>query len=419
MVKPSLKTSSFKHHPVYVQKSLHVDNPFYGPKPMYQRAEVITGGDCETVGDWAEDATGVWDVTASGDPRVGSESILMTQSGAVAASSIYLLLDGPVDLSWANYVGYWYKGKNAQTYAVDDIYFYIFTNSGNYVFTNAARYIDATPAYTEPGTAVWHYMELLLDDFTIASGYETDKLDTVWGVGFSTNTIATTETMNIDQIEFYSVGTGLGPARGLIESVPLYDDVHAIRGYGLAWNEYSGRVDISAQDDYAFAGICTGNPSRTKLSRDVTGGGAGVGDTTLYLMDPSLFETGVATIMELVTPATEAVTITAVDKVSRTITVSTGITAATFTTARNAFVCMEGNEEGTIRVDVLVDGIVNVTADEIVNQGYGAKCEGVGSAFTVFEDNANDEGRTIGKCMITCADEEDFPVRLMTDARTA
>ena len=149
MVKPSLKTSSFKHHPVYVQKSLHVDNPFYGPKPMYQRAEIITGGDCETVGDWAEDANTVWDVTASGDARVGSESILMTQTGAAAASSIYLLLGGPVDLSWANSAGYWYKGKNAQTYVADDIYFYIFTNSGNYVFANAARYIAATAAYTE------------------------------------------------------------------------------------------------------------------------------------------------------------------------------------------------------------------------------------------------------------------------------
>jgi hypothetical protein len=266
-------------------------------------------------------------------------------------------------------------------------------------------------------------MEHRLDNFTIASGYETDKLEEVWGVGFSTNTILTTETMNIDQIEFYTVGTGLGPARGLIESVPLYDDIYAETGYGLRWNEYSGRVDISAQDDYAFAGICTGNPSRTKLSQDATGGGAGVGDTTLYLMNPSLFESGPGTrkamLMELVTPASESVTITAVDKVSRTITVSTGITATTFTVANNAYISMEGNEEGTIRVDVLVDGIVNVTANEIVNQGYGAKCEGIGSAFTVNELNANEEGMSVGKCMITCAAEEDFPVRLMTGSRTA
>jgi hypothetical protein len=232
--------------------------------------------------------------------------------------------------------------------------------------------------------------------------------------------------MNIDQIEFYTVGTGLGPARGLIESVPLYDDVHAVRGYGLAWNENSGRVDISALNDYAFAGICTGNPSRTKLSRDVTGGGAGVGDTTLYLLDPSLFESGPgtrkATIVDPVTPDSEEVTITAVDKVGRTITIDSGITAATYTVANNAYICMKGNEEGTIRVDVLVDGIVNVTAHEDVNEGYGAKCYAVGDAsagFTVNEVNLNEEGMTIGKCMADCAATEDFPIKLTADARTA
>jgi len=414
MVKPSLKTTSFKHHPVYIQRSLHVDNPFYGPKPQYQRAEVITGGDCETVADWAEDTDGTWDVTAAGSGRVGSNSIVMTQTGAAADSSIYLLLDGPIDLSWAKYVGFWYKGKNGTTYAANDIYFYIFTAAGNYAYANATRYVDPIGALVEPATAVWHYAEVALDDFIMASGYEADMLDEVWGVGFCAHGIATTETMQVDQIEFYTVGTGNGPARGLIESVPLYDDVHAVRGYGLAWNENSGRVDLNAQYDYAFAGICTGNPSRTKLSRAAT-----AGDTTLYLLDPSLFETGKATIADLqATPDTEAVTITAVDKVNRTITVSTGITNS-YTIANNTYICMEGNEDGTIRVDVLVDGIVNVTANEIVNQGYGAKCYAVGSALTVNEVNLNEEGMTIGKCMITCADEEDFPIKLTADARTA
>jgi len=416
MVKPSLKTTNFKHHPVYTQKALHVDNPFYGPKPQYQRAEVIPGGDCETVADWAEDADGTWDVTAAGSGRVGSNSIIMTQTGAAASSSIYLLLSGPIDLSWAKYVGFWYKGKNATTYGANDIYLYIFTKAGNYVYANAARYVDPIGAYSEAATAVWHYAEVDIGDFTIATGYEGDKLETVWGIGFCANGIGNTETMQVDQIEFYSVGTGLGPARGLIESVPLYDDVHAIRGYGLAWNEYSGRVDLSALGDYAFAGICTGNPSRTRLSQNATGGGAGVGDTTLHLIDASLYETGKATITD--SAASEAVTISAVDKVSRTITVSTGITNS-YTVARNAFVCMEGNEEGTIRVDVLVDGIVNVTANEIINQGYGVKCQGVGSALTVNEDNLNQEGMTIGKCMVTCAAEEDFPIKLMANARTA
>jgi len=315
MVKPSLKTTSFKHHPVYIQKSLHVDNPFYGPKPQYQRAEVIPGGDCETVTDvWLEDADGIWDVEQDADPkRVGTYSILMTKT-ATGNGSIYLPLSSPIDLSWAKYVGFWYQGTQAQEYEADDIYFYIYTASGNYAYANAARYVDPIGAYTEvTTTAVWHYAEVKLDDFIMASGYETDMLERVWGIGFYANGIGTGQTMNIDQIEFYTVGTGNGPARGLIESVPLYDDVHAVRGYGLAWNENSGRVDISAVNDYAFAGICTGNPSRTKLSRAAT-----AGDTTLYLLNPSLFESGPgtrkATIADLqATPDTEAVTITAVD----------------------------------------------------------------------------------------------------------
>jgi len=416
MVKPSLKTTSFKHHPVYIQKSLHVDNPFYGPKPMYQRAEVITGGDCETVGDWAMDDAGNWDVTAlgGGNQRVGDNSILMTMTTATTGGSIYLLLDGPIDLSWAKYVGFWYKAENSADWDADDIRFYIFTAAGNYAYADAARYVDPIEAHTEPATAVWHYAEVALDDFIMASGYEADMLEEVWGIGFYSNALSINETLQVDQIEFYTVGTGLGPARGLIESVPLYDDVHAVRGYGLAWNENSGRVDLNAQYDYAFAGICTGNPSRTKLSRAAT-----AGDTTLYLLDSSLFETGKATIADLqATPDTEAVTITAVDKVGRTITVSTGITNS-YTIANKTYICMEGNEEGTIRVDVLVDGIVNVTANEIVNQGYGAKCYAVGSALTVNEVNLNEEGMTIGKCMIICAAEEDFPIKLTADARTA
>lgn len=416
MVEPNVKLTRFKKHPMYIQNALHVDGPFYGPKPMYQRAEVIPGGDCETVGDWAEDADTVWDVSAAGSGRVGSNSILMTQTGAAADSSIYLLLSRAIDLSWAKFVGLWYKGKNGVTYAANDIYFYIFTKKGNYVFANAAKYGSLFGAYTEPGTAVWHYAELALDDLIVASGYEGVDLSEVWGIGFCSHGLATTETMQIDQIEFYTVGTGKGPARGRIISVPLYDDVHAIRGYGLAWNEFSGRVDLNAIDDHAFCGICTANPTRTKLSQNATGGGAGVGDTVLNVIDASLYEIGKATITD--SAASEAVTITAVNPVKKTITVSTGITNS-YTVARNAFICMEGNEVGSIRVDVLVDGIVNVKAGEVINQGYGVLCSAVGGALVVQELDANEEGKMIGKCMVTCADEEDFPIVLSANARTA
>lgn len=424
MVKPSLKTTSFKHHPVYVQKSLHVDNPFYGPKPMYQRAEVIPGGDCEAIAtDWDTDApadTITW-LPTEGTARVDSHSLLMTKGGAVADNSIYLRLSGPIDLSWAKFVGFWYQGKASHTYVADDIYFYIFTKYGNYAYANAARYVDPFGGYTEQNPAVWHYAEVDLADFIISSGYEGDKLDEVWGVGFCSHNLETTETMIIDQIEFYTIGTGKGPARGLIMSAPLFDKVHAERGYGLAWNEYSGRLDNSAQADLAFAGICTGNPTKTKLTKDVTLNVT----TTLNVVDASLLREGYASINDDDTAIENNLVITAVNKIERKVTLETA-PVRSFAVADNAYICMEGDEEGHTRVDFIVSGVVNVTAAETtINQGYGVKCEAVGSALTVKEDDSTEEGMTIGKALgdvgagKAASNVEDFPIKLMTDARTA
>ncbi len=415
MVKPSLKTTSFKHHPVYIQRSLHVDNPFYGPKPQYQRAEVIPGGDCEAVlvaeGIWAEDADTVWDISPdNANQRVGLEALIMTQTGTAADSSIYLLLDGPIDLSWANYVGFWYRGKDAQPYLANDIYFYIFTASGNYAYANAARYVDPFGAYTEPASAVWHYAEVDIGDFTINTGYGTDKLEKVWGIGFCANGIGNTETMQIDQIEFYTVGTRLGPARGLIMSAPLYDDIYAARGYGLAWNEFSGRVDISAVDDYAFAGICTGNPSRTRLWVD-----GATGATSIIVEDASLLRVGKASIGDSASGPTE-LTISAVNEVTKTITVTA--LAADYTIARNAYIAMEGNEEGTVRVDFMVNGVVNLEAAQAVLLGYGCTCAALGNApLTVNQAAGGEEGQIIGKTVTAATGDGDvFPVILTTCA---
>jgi len=409
MVKPSLKTTIFKHHPIYLQKSLHVDYPFYGPKPQYQRAEVIPGGDCETLtGVWAsDDAT--WVVTRPADPRVGTYSILMTQTGAAADGSIYLLLDAPIDLSWAKYVGFWYKGQDGESYAANDIYLYIFTASGNYAVANAARYVDPIGAYDEEAAAVWHYAEVDISDFTINTDYGTDKLENVWGIGFSANGIAN-QTMAVDQIEFYTVGTGNGPARGLIMSAPLLDDEYAARGYGLRWNEYSGRVDVSNANDYAFAGICTGNPSRTKLWEDgVTGA------TSITVEDASLLRGGKASIGDSASGPTE-LTISAVNKVTGAITVTA--LAADYTTARNAYIAMQGNEEGTVRVDFMVDGVVNLEATEAISVGYGCTCATVGDApLTVSGAIAGEQGQIIGKTVTAATgDAEIFPVILTTCA---
>lgn len=414
MGKPRLKTTNFKRHPVYVQKSLDVDNPFYGPKPQYQRAEIIPGGDCNTVGDFTAESA-AFTVTASGDARVGTNSILLTQVDTTTTASVYLLLSGPVDLSWSKYVGMWLKGGANLQYDPTDVYFYFFTRSENYLYANRARSLDFFPAQYLPGANPrWIYKEFDLGDFALATGYEADKLDEVWGIGWYNAGGDNANTLNIDQIEFYTHGTTRGPARGLIMSAPLYDDIHAERGYGLAWNEFSGRIDHSTADDYAFAGICVGNPSRTRLSQDVTGGT----DTTLQVINASLFRPGKATVNDD-SVAMESVTITAVNIVTKTLTLLTAITGS-FTVANNAYICMEGNEEGTIRVDFVVDGVVNLQAAQAVLQGYGCTCAAAGDApLTVNQAAANEEGQTIGMAIMAAAGAgEYFPVKLMTDART-
>ena len=412
MGKPSLKTTNFKQHPVYIQKALHVDNPFYGLKPQYQRAEIIPGGDCNTVADFTAPSA-AFTVAASGDARVGTNSILLTQVDASTTASVYLLLSGPIDLGWAKFVGMWLKGGANKTYDPADIYLYIFTKAGNYLYANRARSIDFFPAQYLPGaTPRWIYKEFDLEDFAIATGYEGDKLNEVWGIGWYSATGDNTNTLNIDQIEFYTHGTTKGPARGLIMSAPLYDDIHAERGYGLAWNEFSGRVDHSATDDYAFAGICVGNPSRTRLSQDVTGGT----DTTLHVIDASLFRPGKATINDD-SVAMESVTITAVNTITKTLTLSTAITGS-FTVANNAYACMEGNEEGTTRVDFVVNGVVNLQAAQAVLQGYGCTCAAAGDApLTVNQAAAGEQGQIIGKAVMAASGTgEYFPVNLTTDA---
>jgi len=417
MVKPSLKTTSFKHHPMYIQKSLHVDGPFYGPKPMYQRAEVIPGGNCEVAADWASDDT-TWDITTPEDGRVGTNCLLMNQNGAASSDgSIYLRLDGPIDLSWAKFIGFWYKGKNdEETYATDNIYFYIFTKYGNYAYANRARSITPIATYTTETTAVWRYAEIDIGDLDIATGYEGDKLDEVWGIGFCSHALTDGQTMAIDQIEFYTVGTGLGPARGLIMSAPLKDGIHAERGYGLRWDPNSGRIDKSTvTTEYAFAGICTGNPTRTRLSQDVPA----IPTTTIWVVDASLLREGNASINDDDNALEENLVITAVNRIEKKVTLETA-PSSSFTVAGNAYICMRGDEEGNTRVDFIVNGIVNVKAAEIVQQGWGAKCSAAGGpSFTVVEVDAGEEGKTIGKCMETCADKEDFAIALLTDAETA
>jgi len=295
-----VKNTRYRKHPVEIHNALHVMNPYYGIKPQYQRAEVPPGGDCNTVGDFTEQTAGSFAVAASGTPRVGTEAIRLTQTIAASDVAVYLRFTDaagnrmPVDLRWARYVGMWIRAGAGDIWDPGDLAFYIYTREGDFLYADRARHIDMFAAtYTDPGGALWSYIELELDRFTVATGHETDVLSEVWGLGWYSEAGTNGNTLDIDQIEFYTHGTGWGPARGNIISAPLFDDQIAFKGYAMGWSETAGRVEPTGNDDTAFCGICVDNPSEIRLAADFD-----IGDIAIIVLDASLLEIGNAWIWD-------------------------------------------------------------------------------------------------------------------------
>lgn len=402
------KATRYKKHPLESAKALHVLNPYYGIKPQYQRAEVPPGGDCETVGDWAAQTVGQLDVAAVGAGRVGANSIRLTQTVAAGGTAVYLLLGQPVDLRYAKYVGFWFAAGAADQFDPGDLAIYIFTRSAaNVLYASRAMASDIFETqYIDSGVSVWRYMEMELARFTRATGFETDDLSEVWGIGFQSIAGDNGNTLDVDQIEFYTHGTGYGPARGNIISVPLTDNVHAIKGYALAWDETAGRVNVAIDDEPTFAGICVDNPSETRLALD-----GAIGDTAITVLDASLFEAGVATLWDD-TPSTEAVTISAVNRVTNVLTISA--LAADYAVADNAKIAMEGNEVGSIRVDIMESGVANMLCVDgsIVAQEGVSMAAGAGATPNIDDGGGNSQGIMIGKATEAGAATEVIPVQL-------
>ena len=401
-----VKTTNYRK-PLQTEGALHVLNPYYGIKPQYQRAEVPPGGDCETVGDWtAEHAD--FTVAAVGAGRVGGNSIRLTQVTADGDRSVYLLLAQPIDVRWARYVGMWFRAGAADVFTNDDIAFYIFTREANFLYANRAMEIDFfETAYTDAGGNVWRYMELDLDRFTRAAGFESDNLSEVWGIGFYSEGGVNTNLIDVDQIEFYTHATGYGPARGNIISVPLTDSIQAIKGYALAWDETAGRVNLAVDNEPSFAGICVDNPSETPLALDYTDPA-----TEIIVVDASLLEIGNAHIRDDDTPNGENVVITAVNRVTNTLTVTA--IGTDYEVADNAKISMRGTEFGSIRVDIVKDGIVNMLCrGATLTAMEGASiAAGAGIAPDIDDGAGASTGFMIGKATEDGADEEVIPILL-------
>jgi len=290
--------------------------------------------------------------------------------------------------------------------------FYIYTREGNFLYADSARHIDMFHIqYQDPGGALWSYIELELDLFTVSEGFETDNLSEVWGIGWYSDDVTVGNTLDIDQIEFYTHGTGWGPARGNIISVPLLDGQIAYKGYGMAWAETAGRVDITDNDETAFAGICVDNPSETLLTADFE-----AGDTEIHVLDASLFEIGNARVRDDDTPAGTTVVISAVNRVTNTLTVTA--IGVLYELADDAKISMMGNMAGSIRVDIVKDGIVNMLCGDgsIGAVGDGVSIElgafDVGVTPTIYDGGADSQDTMIGRATEVGSDEEIIPVLL-------
>ena len=419
-----VKTTHYKKHPVEVYKALHVLNPYYGIKPQYQRAEVPPGGDCETVdptvdtGYFYEQTSGQLDVAVNGAGRVGTNCARLTQTAHTTATAVYLRfanaagVRSPIDLRWARYVGMWIRGGAGDVFDPADMHVYLFTKEGDFLYADRSIAIDMFYAtYTDPGGAIWSYVELELDRFTVNVGHESDNLSEVFGIGWYSDDVTVGNTLDIDQIEFYTHGTGYGPARGNIISAPLRHDaaLHLTKGYPVAWAETAGRVDLAGNDETAFCGICVDNPSETRLAIDYTDPA-----TEITVLDASLFEIGSAWIWDDTIPAGETVTITAVNRVTNTLTVTA--IGNDYTIADDAKIAMQGTPSGSIRVDIVIDGIVNMFCGDgsIANVGDGVSLE-IGGVPTLWTDPAiyhSTQDTMIGKATEVGTDGEIIPVIL-------
>jgi hypothetical protein len=259
--------------------------------------------------------------------------------------------------------------------------------------------------YIDAGGSVYRYMEMELARFTRAAGFETDDLSEVYGIGFQSIGGDNGNLIDVDQIEFYTHGTGYGPARGNIISVPLTDSVHAIKGYAMAWDETAGRVNVAIENEPAFAGICVDNPSETRLALD-----SDTGDTTVTVLDASLLEIGDCTIWD--DNNTESLAISAVNRVTNIVTLAA--TGNDYNVADNAKIAMEGTETGSIRVDIVESGVVNMLAEDgsIGAVGEGVSLSEAGAAPQIDDGGASSQDVMIGKATEVATATEVIPVLL-------
>jgi hypothetical protein len=176
----------------------------------------------------------------------------------------------------------------------------------------------------------------------------------------------------------------------------------------MAWDETAGRTNLSIGNEPAFVGICVDNPSQTQLVADVA---ISAVPSVIAVVDASLFSIGTCQIWDDA-PNSEVLTITAVNRVTNQLTVAAVVAA--YTRADNAQLNMNGDEVGSIRVDVMKDGVANMLCMDgsIAAVGEGVSLSGGGATPTIDDGGGSSQDVMIGKALDVGATDEVIPVLL-------
>lgn len=220
---------------VAIQGSLFADRLYFGalyPNIIYRISS------CDTTTYWARVDSNAGMAIAL-EPSSGETDTIPTQEGksirltfSTATDTdpskpmVFYMFQNAIDLSFLDYIGFFYKGKASTDYYADALKLVLLTDFGDFDAV-ALTYDNICDSYnvfasdwSEGSTPTWKYREIALSSRTRNSRKR------VVGVGFyndrtSANFYENNETLDITKIDCYKLGTNYGPVRGPVIAVPL------------------------------------------------------------------------------------------------------------------------------------------------------------------------------------------------------
>lgn len=220
---------------------------------------VIRGTPADNATLWAvnnETRIGLSDVSATNSPTSLTRCIEISKNtGDSDKSDIvwFEFYDRPMDLSFMDFIGFYYKGKGSQAYTKEDIKIIFFDASERlvkgelYNFHAVEEYNFVESDFTEDATPTWKYSEIPLNSLT------RNKRKNIKAIGFYCGDMVNTSTLDLMRIDLYKLGTLHGPVRGIMVSAPIAPNVQVSAGDLVIMDE-NGYVKPTIGADNNFFG---------------------------------------------------------------------------------------------------------------------------------------------------------------------